>query len=274
MLAIILLVISALGAIFWITSHNWRTALRRRDIKAQVFPKAWRQILKSRFPYFKAMPADLQLQLKKHIQVFIAEKEYLGCDGFIITDEVKVTIAAQACLLLLNRNTDYYPKLKQILVYPNAFIMEQNQTDFAGVESRQRQVLLGQSWELGKVVLSWNSTLAGAANPFDGTNVVIHEFAHQLDQENGTANGAPILGDISAYPKWSEVLSHEFNQLQYAAQHHLPSLFDYYGATNPGEFFAVISEVFFERPVEFSLAHPKLYKELSQFYRLDPINWQ
>jgi len=273
MVAIVFVVLIAVLAIAWISSSRWRKQRQRQHITAQPFPTAWRAILKARFPYFKAMPTDLQLQLKKHIQVFNAEKQFVGCSGFIINDEVKVTIAAQACLLLLNRQTDYYPKLKQILVYPAAFIVEQNRTDIAGVQSSQRNVLLGESWEYGKVVLSWHSTLEGAADPFDGSNVVIHEFAHQLDQEDGTANGAPPLTDITAYRSWSQTLGEEFKQLQHCAAHHKPSLFNYYGATNPAEFFAVISETFFERPADFYQQHQKLYQELSQFYHLDPIHW-
>ena len=273
MTAIVMLLIVSIIAVWWISSSQWRLNRQRSHVKSQPFPTPWRHILKKRFPYFKAMPTDLQLQLKKHIQVFIDEKQFVGCGGFDINDEVKVTIAAQACLLLLNRKTSYYPKLKQILVYPTAFIVEKNRTDIAGVQSSQRNVLLGESWEYGKVVLSWNSTIAGAADPFDGSNVVIHEFAHQLDQEDGTANGAPPLRDITSYRSWSATLSQEFKQLQYCAQQHIPSLFSYYGATNPAEFFAVISETFFERPMEFYQQHQKLYKELSQFYHLDPINW-
>ena len=273
MIAIALLLVISVSAIAWITSSQWRVNMKRKKVTSMAFPTSWRKILKARFPYFKAMPTDLQLQLKKHIQIFINEKQFVGCDGFEINDEVKVTIAAQACLLLLNRQTNYYPKLKQILVYPSAFITEQQRTDFAGVQSRQRNVLLGESWEYGKVILSWNSTLQGAAAPFDGSNVVIHEFAHQLDQENGQANGAPALRDITSYRSWSITLGQEFLQLQHCARHYIPSLFNYYGATNPAEFFAVISETFFEKPVEFYKQHQQLYKELSQFYQLDPINW-
>ena len=273
MIAIVILLVISITAVAWIVSSQWRLNRQRNIITSKPFPTQWRHILKKRFPYFKAMPTDLQLQLKKHIQIFIDEKQFIGCDGFEINDEVKVTIAAQACLLLLNRKTDYYPKLKQILVYPSAFIVEKNRTDLAGVQSSQRNVLLGESWEYGKVVLSWNSTIEGAADPFDGSNVVIHEFAHQLDQEDGTANGAPPLRDITSYRSWSSTLGQEFKQLQYCAQQHIPSLFNYYGATNPAEFFAVISETFFERPVEFNQQHQQLYKELSQFYQLDPINW-
>lgn len=273
MIAIVILLVISITAVAWIVSSQWRLNRQRSIVASKPFPTQWSNILKKRFPYFKAMPTDLQLQLKKHIQIFIDEKQFIGCDGFEINDEVKVTIAAQACLLLLNRKTDYYPKLKQILVYPSAFIVEKNRTDLAGVQSSQRNVLLGESWEYGKVVLSWNSTIEGAADPFDGSNVVIHEFAHQLDQEDGTANGAPPLRDITSYRSWSSTLGQEFKQLQYCAQHHIPSLFNYYGATNPAEFFAVISETFFERPVEFYQQHQQLYKELSQFYQLDPINW-
>ncbi|AZG37064.1 MAG: M90 family metallopeptidase [Shewanella psychromarinicola] len=273
MIAIIILLVISMIAVGWIVSSQWRINRQRNIVTRQPFPTRWRNILKTRFPYFKAMPTDLQLQLKKHIQIFIDEKQFVGCNGFEINDEVKVTIAAQACLLLLNRKTDYYPKLKQILVYPSAFIVEQNRTGLGGVQSTQRNVLLGESWEYGKVVLSWNSTVEGAADPFDGSNVVIHEFAHQLDQEDGSANGAPPLRDITSYRSWSTTLGQEFQQLQYCAQHHIPSLFNYYGATNPAEFFAVISETFFERPVEFYQQHQQLYKELSQFYQLDPINW-
>ncbi|WP_445777352.1 M90 family metallopeptidase [Shewanella sp.] len=274
MAAIVVVIFISLLAIAWIASSEWRKQRKRQRIKSRPFPSHWRAILKARFPYFKAMPTDLQLQLKKHIQVFIEEKQFVGCNGFIINDEVKVTIAAQACLLLLNRHTDYYPNLKQILVYPTAFIVEKNHTDTAGVQSTKRNVLLGESWGNGKVILSWNSTIEGAANPFDGSNVVIHEFAHQLDQEDGSANGAPPLRDITAYRSWSHILGEEFKQLQHCAAHHKPSLFSYYGATNPAEFFAVISESFFERPAEFYQQHQQLYQELSQFYQLNPIHWQ
>ena len=273
MLSILIVSLIGTSAIGWIISRRWRVSATRRKIAAQPFPNAWRAILKRRMPFFKALPTDLQLQLKKHIQVFISEKQFVGCDGLEIDDEIKVTIAAQACLLLLNRTTDYYPKLKQILVYPSAFIVNNAQADTDGILWENRRVLAGESWENGKVVLSWSNTLEGAADPSDGNNVVIHEFAHQLDQEDGRANGAPILQSITDYRAWSIVLGDEFKRLQYCAEHHLPSLFSYYGATDPAEFFAVISEVFFERPEDFHQQHPKLYQELSHFYKLNPIHW-
>ena len=250
----------------------WRR-YQRHKLQQQPFPAAWRDILKRRLPYFRALPADLQLQLKKHIQVFIAEKQFIGCDGLSVSDEMRVTIAAQACLLLLNRPDYYYPKLKQILLYPAAFVVNGNSADAAGVMHQQRRVLSGESWGLGKVILSWADTLDGAANPGDGRNVVIHEFAHQLDQEKGIANGAPLLERSSDYQQWSGVMAEEFRRLQLQAQSGQSSLFDHYGATNPAEFFAVVSEVFFEQPQQLSALHPQLYQQLSRFYRLNPLSW-
>lgn len=246
---------------------------QRQKLMAKPFPASWREILKCRLPYFRALPADLQLQLKKHIQVFVARKQFIGCDGLIVTDEMRVTIAAQACLLLLNRPDYYYPKLKQILLYPSAFVVNGNQADSAGVVHQQRRMLSGESWGQGKVILSWDDTIIGAANPGDGRNVVIHEFAHQLDQEKGIANGAPLLERSRDYQQWSGVMASEFNTLQQQAARGEVSLFDHYGATNPAEFFAVISEVFFEQPQQLSALHPQLYQQLSRFYRLNPLSW-
>jgi Mlc titration factor MtfA (ptsG expression regulator) len=250
----------------------WRT-YQRRKIGNMPFKKEWRKIIQQRIPYFRQMPADLQLQLKQHIQVFLAEKNFIGCNGVNITDEIRVTVAAQACLLLLNRKTNFYPKLQSILVYPRAFVRDQQSKDVSGVQFTQKTVLAGESWDYGKVVLSWQDTLDGAKIPDDGHNVVIHEFAHQLDQENGRANGAPILDKGQNYKDWSEVFSTQFEQLQKNVKTGSPSLFDYYGATNPAEFFAVASEVFFEKSKQFNHEHPKLYRQLKQYYQVDPVHW-
>lgn len=247
---------------------------QRQRIAARPFPEAWRKILKQRMPYFRALPADLQLQLKKHIQIFIAEKAFIGCDGLTVTDEMRVTIAAQACLLLLNRPNHYYPALRSILIYPSAFIVETAQTDAAGLVRQEQRVLSGESWGQGKVILSWQDTLSGAADPHDGHNVVIHEFAHQLDQEQGPTQGAPVLSRSSDYQQWSSVMQQAYDDLQQRLALGLPVLLDPYGATNPAEFFAVLTEVFFEKPAELNTEHPALYQLLSRFYRLNPLSWQ
>lgn len=270
LLLLTLLTLVVLAGVF--LPSYWRQ-YRRKKIQQQPFPTAWRQILKQRMPYFRALPADLQLQLKKLIQVFVAEKQFVGCADLVVTDEMKVTIAAQACLLLLNKPAHYYPKLKQILIYPAAFVVPSQQPDAAGVVSEQTQVRLGESWQTGQIVLSWVDTLKSAAICNDGHNLVIHEFAHQLDQLKGQATGAPLLSSTQAYQEWSLVLSREFELLQKQLALGLPTLFDAYAATNPAEFFAVISEVFFEQPDLFAAQHAALYQQLRSFYALDPLSW-
>ncbi len=263
----------ALLLIAWLLGQPYLTERKRQKIRARPFPKAWRAILKRRVPYVRALPADLQLQLKRHIQVFLAEKAFIGCNGLTITDEMRVTVAAQACLLILNRPSGYYPNLRQILIYPDSFVVRRGHTDGMGVAHNGHQVLSGESWSQGQVILSWQDTLQGAATPHDGQNVVIHEFAHQLDQETGAANGAPALARREHYARWAQVLGTEFNALQARASQAEPSLFSDYGATDPAEFFAVISEVFFEQPQRMAEEHPALYEELAQLYRLNPLSW-
>ena len=268
---LVILAVLSFGA--WTFAQPFLLAWKRRRLKANAFPAAWREILQRRVPFFRRLPADLQLQLKKHIQVFVAEKDFIGCDGLAVTDEMRVTIAAQACLLILNRKSDYYANLHEILVYPGAFVVERLHGDGLGLQQERRQVLSGESWARGQVVLSWDDVLQGAAIDDDGRNVVIHEFAHQLDQEKGRATGAPWLGHRERYAGWSRVLGEEFARLQSQSVTGEPSLFDYYGATDPAEFFAVVSEVFFEQPRAMAAGHPALYQELSGFYRIDPLNW-
>lgn len=270
--AVILTCLGLLLVLWFLGQPHW-TERQRRHLRAQPFPAEWRRILQRRVPYVRAMPADLQLQLKQHMMVFLAEKAFLGCDGLEITDEIRVTVAAQACLLLLNRPGTYYPGLRQILVYPGSFVVHRLETDSAGVAHHEPRALSGESWSEGQVILSWHDTLEGAADPSDGQNVTIHEFAHQLDQEKGVANGAPILGRREHYARWSQVLGAEFSALQQRANQGTASLFSDYGATNPAEFFAVISEVFFEQPQRMADEHPALYRELSQFYQLNPLSW-
>ena len=266
----------------YIFGKPFYVALRRAKIKAQPFPKHYRQIIKKRMPYFGQMPTDLQLQLKRHILVFLAEKEFIGFEGIRINDDIRVTVAAQACLLLLNRRTSYYSKLKTIAIYPSAFIKsgEQKQQISGQLEGRvnivsnQESILAGESWDFGRIVLSWQDTIEGAKIPDDGTNVVIHEFAHQLDQQNGPANGFPQLSKSTNRKLWADIMNREFIVLQQQKQQNHPSLLSYYGATNPAEFFAVASEVFFEQSKALYNQHNALYNQLKSYYRVDPINWQ
>jgi len=269
--ALPLLVLAVAG---WLAGPSLLAALRRGRIRRQPFPAAWREVLRRRMPAFARLPVDLQLQVKKHIQVLVAEKPFIGCAGQVITDEVRVLIAAQAALLLLHRQTGYFAQLRQILVYPGAFVVERSQPDELGLTHETRRALSGESWEQGQILLSWDDVVAGAADPGDGHNVVIHEFAHQLDHERGRANGAPWLGRREGYAAWARVLGGEYAALRgQLARGETPPVIDAYAATNPAEFFAVVSEHFFEQPAALAAAHPALYAEFARCYRTDPLAW-
>lgn len=223
-------------------------------------------------PLVRALPADLQLELKGLIQVFLAEVAFVGCRGLVVTDAMRVTVAAQACLLLLRRPQPYYPLLRQVLLYPGSFVVQRAQSD--GVLTHEEQaVLSGESWREGQVILSWEDSLADSLHPEFGRNVVIHEFAHQLDWETGHANGAPVLPGRMPAQRWSEVLQREFDALRERSWMGLPSLLDTYGASDPGEFFAVASEAFFTRAKSLAQEHTALYGQLSGLYRIHPLSW-
>jgi Mlc titration factor MtfA (ptsG expression regulator) len=253
---------------------GWWRALRRARVLRQPFPAAWRHILRQHMPGFAQLPADVQLQLKRHIRVLVAEKPFIGCDGLVVTDTMRVLVAAQASLLLLNRDAHYFPGLRQVLLYTGPFVVDRLQPAGAGLQREERRVLLGESWQQGQVILSWPDVLAGAAQPGDGHNVVIHEFAHQLDQETGLANGAPWLGRGLNAARWAAVMGTAFLGLQAQVARGEPTVLDPYAATDPAEFFAVASEVFFEQPHALAAAQPAVYAELAGLYRCDPRQWR
>jgi len=239
---------------------------------ARPFPPQWDLILRETLPVYGKLPEALREELKALVNVFVGEKRFEGC-GREITDEVRVSIAAQACLLLLNRGiTDPYPMLTSILVYPAAY-KARGRESMSGTVAEVEQVRLGESWTRGAVVLAWDSVRHGAANFHDGHNVVLHEFAHQLDQEDGRGDGAPILEQRSSYRTWAHVLGQEFEELRERIRRHRNTDLDEYGATDPAEFFAVATETFFEKPGLLNRRHPELYAELRDFYKVDPAQW-
>jgi Mlc titration factor MtfA (ptsG expression regulator) len=262
-----------LAAPSWLWGPPLVREFRRARIRRRSFPPAWRQVLRQRMPLFRSLPADLQLQLKRHVQVLLAEKPFIGCAGLVVTDEMRVLIAAQAALLLLNRRVGYFRNLRQILVYPGAFVAERSIIEPGGITRETRHALAGESWQKGQVIVAWDAVLESAAAPHEGRNVVIHEFAHQLDQETGVANGAPFLGSRDRYTRWAAVLSAEFQQLRERVASGEPGLIDAYGASDPAEFFAVVSEVFFGRSPELATAHPALHRELVAYYGINPLSW-
>ena len=247
--------------------------LRLNRIYRRKFPDNWLEILGRRLLFYRNLPEKLQHQLQNLIKVFLHDKRFVGCGGQVINDEIRVTIAAQACLLLLNRNSSQYDQLQSVLVYPSTFVATRQVRDDLGLVSTNHTALLGESWSQGKVVLAWDNVENGVLNLQDGQNVVLHEFAHQLDHETGATNGAPVLQTRGAYKSWAQVFSKEFEELQHQASQQQQSLMDHYGATNPAEFFAVATETFFECPLQMHRNHEELYRELVKFYRVDPAGW-
>jgi Mlc titration factor MtfA (ptsG expression regulator) len=245
-----------------------------QQLAAMPFPAEWENILERNVSLYRHLPDALREQLHNNIKIFIAEKHFEGLGGLEITDEIKVTIAAEASLLLLNRRSSDYPGLSSILVYPSAYVAEQTTPVGGGVFIEGQSVRLGESWQHGSVVLAWDNVKQGAMNPQDGHNVVLHEFAHQLDQEGGASDGTPILEKRSSYATWARIMSRGYEQLRSNIEHHKKSVMDNYGATNPAEFFAVATETFFEKPRQLQKKAPDLYDELKDFYKVDPVEWQ
>ncbi len=249
--------------------RNWR----RKKILSQPTPDHWREILDEEFPQFEFLSPKDQKALLDHMKVFLAEKRFEGCGGLEVTESMRVSIAAQACLLLLNRDVDYYHEVKCIYIYPRAFTSTRKSSDASGIVTEEETVRLGEAWNSGQIVLSWEDVDRGAADIGDGRNVTLHEFAHQLDFEDNAANGAPILSHRSRYLSWARVLGEEFENLKRAKKRYKKTVLDKYGATNPAEFFAVATEAFFEKPHQLKKKHEDLYKELSEYYRQDPAQF-
>lgn len=243
---------------------------RRERIGKREFSNTWREIIDRNVPFVRYLPLADRDELERHIQVFLAEKHFEGAGGLKVTDTIRVTIAAQACVLLLHRKTDYYPGLYSIIVYPHAYFARQLKRDAAGIMTEAMQPRLGESWKRGAIVLSWDDVRSGAADIHDGHNVVFHEFAHQLDAEDGETDGAPILPRRSQYVAWARILGQEYERLQREVGCGEETLLDQYGATNPAEFFAVATEFFFEKPLQLKERIPHLYDELSLYYKQDP----
>lgn len=247
-----------------------RKRWRKRFAKAP-FPAAWLKILRERVPYYRLLSQDEQRELRNLIRVFLAEKKFEGCGGLEMTDEIRVTIAAQACILLLNRAHDYYAGLRSVLVYPSSYVALSQHVDAAGVVHEGGEGRLGEAWLRGAIILSWDDVRRDAGDFQDGHNVTLHEFAHQLDQQDGTFDGAPLLEKRSHYRSWARILMKEYRALGQAAERGQETLIDQYGATDPAEFFAVITEAFFESPKALKDKHPELYAELKKFFHQDPL---
>jgi Mlc titration factor MtfA (ptsG expression regulator) len=264
---------------------------RRAKLQQTPLPSTWRDFIARNAPLCARLPATERTQLDGHVQVFLAEKEFEGCAGVTITDEMRVTVAAHACLLLLNRKTDYFPRMGSILVYPNVFRVKHRHVDEHGFESEIEEENLGEAWERGSVILSWEDALLDARDPDDGFNVILHEFAHQLDMEDGAPNGTPLLPTKEMYQRWKTVMTREYEALCAVAEREedeqgndwkwefrprpdSDEVLDPYGAEDPAEFFSVATEAFFEDAARLRGKHRELYDLLRDYYGLDPAAWK
>ena len=244
---------------------------RRERLRARPVPPAWPTLLARHVRIFRRLPPEDQKELLGHVQVFLAEKNLEGCGGLELTEEIRLTIAAQACLLLLHRKTDYYPRLTSILVYPSGYNVPGERHLGGHIWEEGDENLLGHTERrMQSLVLAWDAAQQGAAHPSDGQNLILHEFAHQLDFEDYGTDGAPALATRKEYQAWAQVMQKEYEALRAAAEAGRPTLLDTYGATNPAEFFAVVTETFFERPRALREQHPELYTALRQFFLQDP----
>jgi Mlc titration factor MtfA (ptsG expression regulator) len=245
-------------------------ARRREKLRSEPLSEEQRALIRRNVAYVDKLPEDDQRELEGHVRVFLAEKNFEGCGGLTLTDEIKLTIAAQACILLLHRETDYYPGVSSILVYPSAYLVRNTRQMLGNLVIEGDQARVGESWVRGVVVLAWDAVERGASNVHDGHNVVLHEFAHQLDAEDGEMDGVPTLGERSLYSAWAHALGTEYQALLERVAAHRPGDIDSYGATNPAEFFAVVTESFFEKGAVMKRKHPELFEVLRAFYRQDP----
>jgi hypothetical protein len=246
---------------------------RRRRLLAEPLPAEWLAALDRNVPYTPYLTAEAVGRLKDNLRIFAAEKQWVGCGGLVVTDEMRATIAALACLLVLEMiPTYYYERIKSVLLYPGTYRWPRRR-NVHGIEVVGDSALLGEAWPRSPIILSWQAVLDGVRDPHDGQNVVFHEFAHHLDDIDGGVDGTPPLESRQQYRIWDQVVSREFRTLVKAARTGSPSLLDYYGATDEGEFFAVATECFFERGERMRAEHPELYEILRGFYRQDTAGW-
>ena len=247
--------------------HTWR---RERELRTP-FPEPWRRQLDANVPLYRQLPEALKQTLEQRVQLFLSEKEFYGCDGFEVDDMVRVTIAGHACLLILARPYSDFDEVSSILVYPDAYHVRDIESDGL-VVSESSEIRAGEASSRGQVVLAWKECEEAASNPHSGHNVILHEFAHQLDYLDGTADGAPPLSGEQAR-HWQTSMTHAYEHLRHSLHHHQKPWLDPYGATEPAEFFAVLTEAFFQQPNHLKHEQPEVYKALQGYYRLDPTTF-
>lgn len=264
-LALIAVGLGNFGYRVWLRRVN-RDALLRRPLNSTE-----RALVNKAVPLLTKLPADLRPALEGKINRFLHQVEFVGCDGLEVTEEMRLSIAAQACLLIVNID-QWYETLRTVLIYPGAFKSLQKRHD-GYVVTETEEIRSGESWHRGPVVLSWTHSEQGALNDEDGHNVVLHEFAHQIDQLSGATDGAPVMNKGQSFTDWSRVFLAAYETHLRNLEQGRRTVLDAYGAKAHEEFFAVSVEVFFEKPLRLREEEPDVYAQLVEMFRLDPANW-
>jgi Mlc titration factor MtfA (ptsG expression regulator) len=248
---------------------SWLRSRRRRRLLATPFPVEWSGLLED-IAQYRLLSSDEQGKLRDLVRIFIAEKEFEGCGGLGITNAMCVAIAAQACILLLGFHDVFFDNVPTILVYPEAFVAP-DQEVLGSVILEHESDRLGEAHYRGPLILSWADVDWDARHAGQGSNLVFHEFAHQLDMLNGAADGVPLLAR-PLRQRWKRVMAREYQRLCRAADRGRDTLIDPYGTTDPAEFFAVVTECFFDTPRDMKEQHPELYDLFQEYYQQDPLN--
>jgi Mlc titration factor MtfA (ptsG expression regulator) len=267
----VLLLATAFAAVFvaWLLMRPWLRRRARERLLATPAPDGLAAALDD-VPLWRRVPPALRAALAARVRLFVAEKAFVGCDGLEVTDAMRVAIAVPACLLVLNRDAHVYDELRSILVYPDEFVVRERFDEDGGVVVEGERVLAGQSWDTSRVIVSWRDVQEAG----DGYDVALHEFAHWLDEEEGAANGAPLLATRRDRDRWASVMRRAYDALAARADAgDEGTLLDPYGAEDEAEFFAVATETFFWLPRELREEDPELYGELARLYGLDPAEW-
>jgi hypothetical protein len=242
---------------------------RRRRALARPFPEAWRELLAESVAHWRLLDETERGRLESLIRLLLEDKLWEASHGFELTDEIRVVIAAMASLLILGLDYDYYHRVTSIIVSPSTIVLAGDRHLGGGVYSDEPQPIIGEARFDGPVLIAWDAARTQARHPERGHNVVYHEFAHKLDMLGGSVDGTPPLETHAEYERWVAVCNAEYASLRDGTG---GSLLDPYGAVSTGEFFAVVTEVFFDRPLEMEEEKPELYAVLRDFYRQDPAS--
>lgn len=244
---------------------------RRARLLSSPLTEAQRRIIRDHAPLYAKLPTPLKERLDGKVNLFLGQVDFHGCNGLAVTEQMRLTIAAQACLMIVAKDI-WYDNLRTILIYPGAF--KSRMEDYDGLVVTEGEVVrIGESWSRGPVILSWPHAEEGSHIDDDGHNVVLHEFAHQLDDLSGYTDGAPVLAHDHSEGEWDRIIGDAFWRLVDEVDAGRETFLDHYGATAPEEFFAVIVENFFERPADLKREEPAVYGQLAKFFALDPATW-